>query len=465
MTQVIRLEKIADLDSAIKGISSTATSNPKVSSTAKSISTQASTHTAVLPKESFSKDESPQSLNISGKNFKSAKVLFEEGVIQQVYPGAVLQVGSSTQEHMTSCVGVRGLSSFFDPASATEEEDSEVLRAQSASSEYSQKLHSSPTTVYDVGSLTQVISTATIAMQLIAQKTINLDDKVARYLQGFGVNQKSDITLEQILAHTSGLPVMPHYFEELAKLSAGQRLGILTSNAAKEYVYSAINKLAAKNKPGKIFLRTEAGIVLLGHIMESLTGLNLNKLSAKSIFGPLRMNSSSFIDLGLLRRRTLVPDKDIIAPTEDCIWRQRLLWGEVFDDNAWAMGGVSAHSGLFSSLNDISIFAKELLKAYRGQSALISQEMLRHFWLGIDFQKKERLPFIWEHAKRDNFMHESGLSHLAVGINSPTGCSLWFEPEKDLYIILLSNSVHPQRGSKKLQTLRPLLFQEILKNI
>jgi serine-type D-Ala-D-Ala carboxypeptidase len=276
--------------------------------------------------------------------------LLRQAVEAEVFPGAVLQVQSRGEMHFSEAQGFR----------TYPEGDSNPSPIR-------------PDTVYDVAGLTGSIVTATLIMKLIENGKLNLKDRVSRYVQAFGVNGKSVITIQDLLGHVSGLSSSAPYYEELIRLSATSRMGVLTSRGAKEYVYNVINRSQLKYPPATKQLYSEIGLIVLGNVIEILTGMTLDKAATRMIFQPLNMKGSSFIDLSLVKRKGISPVLDLIAPTEDCPVRKRVLCGEVNDENAWAMGGVSGHSGLFSMANDISIFAAELLRCYAGNGTLLKR--------------------------------------------------------------------------------------------
>jgi CubicO group peptidase (beta-lactamase class C family) len=183
------------------------------------------------------------------------------------------------------------------------------------------------------------------------------------------------------------------------------------------------------------------------------------------------MKSSAFIDLALLKRRGITPVADMIAPTDDCPWRKRIMCGEVADENAWAMGGISGHAGLFTNILDLQLWAGELLASYHGRSHFIDSAILKRFWsqpkeiAGFEPRQENGFCYGWDRPSKDNGMLESGLSSEAVGHHSSTGCSVWLEPNQDIGIILLSNRTHPSRSNKKILAFRPEVHQAILQAV
>jgi CubicO group peptidase (beta-lactamase class C family) len=381
------------------------------------------------------------SKKIDLESFSEVSSLLKKAVTDEVFPGAVLLVGRGGQVVYREAVGVRALSNNKEG----------IVPA----------LH--PETVYDLAGLTEIVVTTTLLMKLVEAEQVRLDDRISRYIQTFGVFNKSPITLAQVLAHQAGLPTWVAFYEDLLKENAGARMGILTSKGAREFIYNQINRSELEYSPGTKQMYSDVGFILLGHLVEILTGTGLERAMQRFISHPLGLKSTSFIDLSMVKRRGLAPVTDIIAPTEQCAWRKRLLCGEVHDDNAWAMGGIAGHSGLFSNIEDLHRFAVEMLAAHRGESAFLSRNVVRLFWSPTVESVATSWRMGWDSPSEENGMLECGFSKQAIGMNGFTGCSLWLDPETGVDIILLSNRVHPSRHNKKIRNFRPQIHAAIHK--
>ncbi|MGI6680452.1 MAG: serine hydrolase [Bdellovibrionota bacterium] len=389
----------------------------------------------------YNQDAEAQSV-LFGKNVSSIISCLEKAVDNNVFPGAVISIvknyNKEDQFHFIKACGYR----------LTEED--EWTDKNSAVNE---------TTVYDLGELTLLFCTASLVMKLIKQEKCSVDDLVSRYLQGFSVNGKSLISIKNLLTSQSGLMSSYPFYEEISKNSQGSRIGMLASRGAKEYVLNKIVRSNLKTQPNTKVYYSEVANILLGFIVEVLSGNTLDKAFYKEIAEPLNLTSSGFVDLALLRLKKLSPVLSLIAPTERCDWREKTLCGEVQNDNAWAMGGVAGNAGLFSNVQDVTIFAIEILKALRGESDVFDEHITKEF-LGYE---TEQAPYLWERASKENMMLSCGFSSSAVGINSFTGCSLWIDPKKDLIVALLANRVHPLRSNKKIVPYRVQIFSEAIR--
>lgn len=373
----------------------------------------------------------------------SSKVrnLLEKGVKEGVFPGCSLLVGIHGDALYCESLGSSG----------------SVLAGEDAPN-----FPMSENTVFDIANLTQIVMTTTTIMELVDEGRIDLNHRVSRYIPGFNILGKSPITIGHLLSHTSGLPQTVPYYEELAKEQAGARLGIMTSKGARDYIITQIVRSSLKFDPATKQQYSELGFILLGSIIELLTGLPLEKAAFKYVFQPFGLKSTSYVDISMIRRRGIHPVTDLIAPTEECSWRKKVMWGEVLEENAWAMGGIAGHAGVFSSATDMHRFATLLLRSYQGKGKYLSPNVIKQFIHGGTFQFPTSYRFGWDSPSKDNALDDVGFSEQAVGMNGFTGCSLWIDPVKDLSIVLMTNRVHPTRTNRKLHTFRTELFKLIL---
>lgn len=376
----------------------------------------------------------------SEPTFKNLSALLEEGVAQGAFPGAVGLIGRGNKILFEHAVGSKSIKSNRNEAG------------------------NPPMTldcVFDVAGLTSVLVTSILLFRLMDEGKINLTDKVSRFLQGFGVHGKSKISIEQLLNHTSGLPQWVPFFEEILQENTGPRLGIMTSRSAREFVYNQIQRLQLKTEPGTKQAYSDLGAILIGHIAELLTGLSLDKAAVRYVFQPLLMKSSSYIDLSMIRRRGIHPVTDLIAATEECSWRKRVLCGEVHDDNAWAMGGIAGHAGLFTTIRDTFQFASELHACLHGESSFISQQTLSEVFASQDTHYRGG----FETPSKENGMVDVGFSPLAFGLNGFTGCSMWLEPQAKLSVLLFTNRIHPSRSNKRISAFRHEFYKQALQSM
>lgn len=316
--------------------------------------------------------------------------------------------------------------------------------------------------VYDVASLTKVLVTTTLAMQLVQENLMQLDWRLSRIFQTFGTHGKETMTVRHLLTHRSGYAATHPYYKYIAKADNTNRAGVMTSRSASEMVYNEIFRSKLENMPGRVTRYSDIGFILLGYAIETIAGQPLDKLALKQVLKPMGLRSTGYIDLSSVKRRRLEPVTDMIVPTARCPWRGRILCGEVHDDNAWAMGGVAAHAGIFSTVNDLHLFAKELLDCYHGRGQLISRDTVRQFWTRAGDDPSSSWALGWDTPSEQGssagrFFSSSSVGHLAF-----TGCSLWIDPEREVEVILLSNRIHPSPDNNAIRDFRPLIHDLVM---
>jgi CubicO group peptidase (beta-lactamase class C family) len=287
-------------------------------------------------------------------------------------------------------------------------------------------------TVFDLASLTKPIATATSAMILVEQGKLKLDAPVASYLPAFAANGKEAVTVEQLLLHTSGL---------------------IPDNAIGDYQdgpAKAIQRVLALNPqttPGEQFAYSDMGFVVLAELVAKVSGQNVHQFSQEHIFQPLGMKETMYLPNDVLRQRA--------APTEqrNGQWMQ----GEVHDPRAYKLGGIAGHAGLFSTASDLALFASAMLGRGSYENVQLMNEAT---WQEMTTPRKvtSRLRnggtstglrgLGWDMRTGYSSNRGEGMSDAAFGHGGFTGTGLWIDPERDLFVIFLSNRVHPDgKGS------------------
>jgi uncharacterized protein YbbC (DUF1343 family) len=267
-------------------------------------------------------------------------------------------------------------------------------------------------TVFDLASLTKPIATATAIMLLIEEGKLRLGDRVAKHLPAFGKHGKEVITVEQLLLHTSGL---------------------IADNAVDDYLHGRakafenINGLKLKSATGERFTYSDVGFIVLGELVEKLSGQPLDAFCKKRIFEPLGMNDTTFLPPKGLAARA--------APTERV--KGEWLRGVVHDPRSRAIGGVAGHAGLFSTADDLATYARMLL---RGGEGLLKKETARLFTTPRDVPGGQRTPG-WD--ARTSYSAPRGRYFGGFGHTGFTGTSIWIDPASETAVIILTNRVHP----------------------
>jgi uncharacterized protein YbbC (DUF1343 family)/CubicO group peptidase (beta-lactamase class C family) len=316
--------------------------------------------------------------------------IVEDAIAGQQIPGAVLVVGHDHQVVYRKAYGNRAV---------TPRREAMTLD-----------------TVFDCASLTKVVATTTAIMQLWELGKFRMNDPVAKYLPEFAQNGKQDITIRQLLVHYSGL---------------AEDLDLTKKWANKDTAYRMAFELAPDRPPGSAFVYSDVNFVVLGALVERLSGESLDAYSAKHVFAPLGMKETRYLPPASWLSR--------IAPTDED-QNHHLLHGIVHDPTARRMGGVAGHAGVFSTADDLALFAQALLDGGLGvltppaiakmtsPQQPVNGIVLRGFGWDIDSP--------WS-SNRGELLPVGSYGHTGF-----TGTSLWIDPSTQTYIVLLTNAVH-----------------------
>ena len=306
-------------------------------------------------------------------------------------------------------------------------------------------------TIYDVASMTKVMVTTTCAMILEQQKRLDLDAPVSRYLPEWleaanldpNPGWRAQVTVRMLLLHDAGLPAHRDFYKQAKGHDA-----VVALVAAEPLV----------REPGKEVEYTDLGMILLGEIIERLTGEGLDEFAQGHIFGPLGMTNSFYNPAAKLRAK--------IAPTEnDTEFRKRLLVGEVHDENAWALGGVSGNAGLFSTAGDVATFAQMMLNGgIYAHHRVVSRATVEKFTARQAIANSART-LGWDVPTPPTSSAGKYFSADSFGHTGFTGTSLWIDPDRDLFVILLTNRVNPTRANEQIRQVRPALHDAIMESL
>lgn len=292
--------------------------------------------------------------------------------------------------------------------------------------------------LYDLASLTKVVATTTALMILDDEGRIDLDAPLSRYLLEWGGTPAKDrITLRHLLTHTAGLPPFLPLWKELR---------------GKEAYLERIVSLDLDHAPGTRTVYSDFGPILLAHVVERVSGVPFDRFVHERILQPLGLNETGFNpldwplgqDAAEAIKAAGTPILARIAPTEvDTVLRMTHVHGVVHDENAWAMGGVAGHAGLFSSARDLAVFAQMMLNGGSyGGVRIVETETVRRYTARQDPRSSRALG--WDTPAGRSSAGDY-FSARAFGHTGFTGTSLWVDPEKDLFVVLLTNRVNPTR--------------------
>lgn len=343
--------------------------------------------------------------------------LLEQGVAEGAFPGGVLAVGHRGQLAVSAC--------------------GKLSRAVGAA-----KVNSE--TVYDTASLTKPVVTTTLAAMLYEQGQLDIAAPVGRYLpewtRGANAEQRARVTVAHLLAHASGLPAHEDYF--LKSKGKGE---ILARAVAQPLAY----------EPGSKTIYSDIGFILLGAIIESLTGRGLDELARDHIFVPLGMTNTMFRPPKSFRAQ--------IAPTERSAPRRQFVRGEVHDENAGAMGGIAGHAGMFSTGPDLAIFCQMLLNGgIYAHQRILRRKTVEEFTAANALAANTRT--LGWNVPTERSSSGNHFSKQSIGHTGFTGTSIWIDPAKELFVVLLTNAARAHANSEDdlIRRVQPVVHNAIV---
>lgn len=356
--------------------------------------------------------------------FEPVADLIRGGVESHAFPAASIEVGRHDTIAWCAAFGAH----TYDPY------------ARTASAE----------TIFDLASLTKVIATATLAMRAIDEGRLGLSDPLGRWLEEWRGNDREDVTVRHLLTHSSGLSAYLPFFRDL------------TGRVEFEH---AICRLPLEYVPDSQSVYSDLGFILLGFILEDAWLIGGKSSARPGAFDPAGALGEQFRrvasyltgePLSFNPPRTWRPR---CAPTGNDTWRGRLLTGEVHDENCWALGGAAGHAGLFGSSLAVGAFARAALRTIAGEPILAEPGTMR------TFIRKCSVPGSSRGLGWDTMLPTSScgtlMSATSIGHTGFTGTSLWIDFERDLYVVFLTNRVHPTRDNNALRAIRPAVHDAV----
>jgi len=305
-------------------------------------------------------------------------------------------------------------------------------------------------TLFDIASLTKVVSTTAIAMLLFERGVLRLETPIGDLLPGFVVGRANSelarrVTVHNLLAHNSGLPGYVEFFQTANTPSA---------------LFRACLELPIENTPGERVEYSDPGFILLGKALEILNRDSLSVMARKEIFAPLGMSATRF--------RPPRPQWATIPPTEiDNSFRHRTLQGEVQDENAYVLDGIAGHAGLFSNVPDLLRFASGILAGYHNAelatSRIFSSETIESFARRQGPEGSSRA-LGWDTPSAESSAGRHFSSH-SIGHLGYSGCSLWIDLESSVAVALLTNRTWPDRKSQAIKQVRPAFHNAVRESL
>ena len=340
------------------------------------------------------------------RSFDAAAATIETGIREHRYPAAVVEAGSGNRVLWRHAAGRL----TYDPAAEPATLD----------------------TVFDLASLTKVIATTSLVMRLVGHGRLALSDRVARRSRFWAGHDRALVTVRDLLEHCTGLTAWLPYYRDLT---------------GRDEFEAAIGQGALEYAPWTQAVYSDLGFVLLGFLLEDAGG------------APLDVQLEALLDDIPIRYRPPVEWQGRTAPTEVDSWRGRLLVGEVHDENAWALGGIAGHAGLFGTAAAVGAFARLVLGTFTRATRLGSPETMARF------ATRSTVPASSRALGWDTMLPTSScgtrMSARAIGHTGFTGTSLWIDPDTDRYVVFLTNRVHPSREGPPFVSVRARVHDAI----
>jgi CubicO group peptidase (beta-lactamase class C family) len=342
--------------------------------------------------------------------FAAAREVLRRAIVQRACPAAVIEVGGSSQPSWREAFGRL----TFDGRAPAARED----------------------TIFDLASLTKVLSTAPLVMRHVERGALALDDPVAQYLPRWRGADREHVTIRDLLSHSSGLPAHRPFFRELR---------------GRDQFEQVICDTPLDYAPRSASIYSDLGFMLLGFILEDLAPL------------PAQFDTLC-VQMGGIQEIQFQPPElwqTRIAPTQQNAVRGRLLVGEVDDDNAWALGGAAGHAGLFGTAPAVGECARHVLQVLDGRVGAFRKDTLETF-----IAKRTDVPGSSRALGWDTMLPTSScgmrMSPRAFGHTGYTGTSLWIDPDREVYVVLLTNRVHPTADNEAIKEVRRALHDAVI---
>jgi len=319
-------------------------------------------------------------------------------------------------------------------------------------------------TVWDLASLTKPLVTVALVLVLIDRGHLHFDDRVVDLLPAFGAGsdlRRHAVTLRHLLHHDSGLPAHRRFFEAFPRLLENP-----SASAAqvgnRRHIFEQVMAEPLERDPGTESVYSDLGFLVLGALVESVTGERIDRLARRFLFDPLEIDDAWFVDVagveasgaGRAAGSSALP-LERTAATGLCPWRGRVIHGVVQDENAYAMGGIAPHAGLFATTRAVHALASEWSLASGDQGRVLDGSLVRHVWDRNSGRARSTWALGWDTPSVSASSAGVRVSEQAVGHLGYTGTSLWIDRRRSVHVVLLTNRIASDRKGDGIRALRP----------
>jgi CubicO group peptidase (beta-lactamase class C family) len=352
--------------------------------------------------------------------FDDAAEILRQGIRDRAFPAASVEIG-------------RGAGTLWGHAfgSLTYDRDAPPATAD---------------TIFDLASLTKVIATVTLAMRAVDDGALSLDDAIGKWLPEWRGADREMVSVRDVLAHASGLPAYLPFFRD---------------HMGRAEFEPAICHVPLEYAPRSRSIYSDLGFILLGFVLQDVRGgADRGRLDPSVTLTAQFRRLASYLTSDPLTFNPPRAWRNQTAPTEVDRWRGRLLAGEVHDENCWALGGAAGHAGLFGTAAAVGAFARAALRTIAGDRILAQPVTFREFIRRTTVPGSSRA-LGWDTTQPTSSCG-TRMSPTAIGHTGFTGTSLWLDWVKDVYVVLLTNRVHPTRDNTRLREIRPAFHDAVM---
>lgn len=323
-------------------------------------------------------------------------------------------------------------------------------------------------TLFDLGPLSQPFGAGLATLQLVSRNRLDLNASVNKTISELKDARFAAVTIDMLLDHTSGLPAMRSYWQDMreAEKSLPEAQRTMGTSKAGAAMRALLGDTRLEFEPGRRTQESQVGLLALGFIVEALVGQTLDVYLEREVYRPLGLaDDLFFVRLDDSRRRARLARR-VFAATEDCAWRERLLQGEVQDPNAWALGGVAGHAGLFGTGDAVWRLTETLWQSFRGEGRFFLGGAVRRFWTRSKRLRDTTRALVWDTPSAIAPTVGKRFSSASVGFTSATNGAVWIDLSTDVIGVLLINGAHPSPEGKQAAMAKflPRVFDFIAKH-
>jgi len=325
-------------------------------------------------------------------------------------------------------------------------------------------------TVYDLSSLTKPLATLACVLRIAAANRLSLSAPLHTILPEFTGDdrdaRRGDVTLRDALAHCAGLPARKLYFDALAEIERRDGVSLVGTEEGSRWILTQALTELLVDAPGRVVTYSDVGYIVLGGWLERVTGLTLDRVFSEQIAAPLSLGVTGFMRKrsGCSARKPV--DIGHVAPTDRCAWRGRVIRGEVQDENAYAMGGVAGHAGLFSSAVEVHRLVAAFVRSFESHGGLFDHALVRQCWAGAgSVVDGSTWSLGWDTPTPGGSSAGEKVSSRAFGHLGFTGTSIWVDLDRGVHVVLLTNRVHPDKENLAIREMRPRVHDAVFETV